>query len=266
MTTQHDAATIRHAVRERYGQRARSHLDAEAATELIPLIDASADDACCAPEAPDADQIGAIKAFYEKAETAQLPTSVTDASLGCGNPTAIAELAAGETVLDLGSGGGIDCFIAAKAVGPDGHVIGVDMTEAMLELARTNAGKVGASNVEFRRGEIEALPVDDGSVDVIISNCVINLSADKDAVLNEAFRVLKPGGRFRVSDIVLTRELSAEESQSLAEWAGCVAGALQHDDFASKLGSAGFGDVSLDLQAEHRDGIRSADITAVKPR
>ena len=265
MTTQHDAKTIKDAVRERYGQRAQSHLDT-LEEPVIPLIDASGGEAdCCGPEAPGEDQVKAVKAFYEGADTSDLPNTVTDASLGCGNPTAIAELRAGERVLDLGSGGGIDCFIAAKAVGPAGYVIGVDMTDEMLELATSNAKRIGVANVEFRKGEIEHLPVDGDSVDVIISNCVINLSADKGEVLAEAFRVLKPGGRFRVSDIVLTRELNAEESTSLAEWAGCVAGALQRDEFASELEAAGFEAISVELQSEWRDGVHSADITAVKP-
>jgi arsenite methyltransferase len=259
-----DAATIKAAVQSRYGARAESHLREAQQAEVIPLIDASADDACCGPEAPGEEQLAAVRRLYEQTEVADLPNTVTDASLGCGNPTAIAELRPGETVLDLGSGGGIDCFLAAKAVGPSGHVIGVDMTPSMVELARRNAGKVGATNVEFRHGEIESLPVDDASVDVIISNCVINLSADKDAVLREAFRVLRPGGRFRVSDIVLSRPLSIAEEEFLAEWAGCVAGALPAEEFAAKLSAAGFTDVSVALKPALRDGVHSADITGRK--
>ncbi len=270
MTTSQDSkqdeATIKAAVKDRYGAAARVQIDAATQGETIPLIDASGEgDACCAPETTSAEQLSAVKAFYEGTDTSDLPGTVTDVSLGCGNPTAIAELKPGETVLDLGSGGGIDCFIAAKAVGAEGRVIGVDMTDEMLALAAANKEKVGATNVEFRKGEIEHLPVADNTVDVIISNCVINLSSDKSQVLREAFRVLKPGGRFRVSDIVLTRELSFDEEQYLAEWAGCVAGALQRSDFEGRLQAAGFEDVSLELQSEWRDAVHSADITAVKP-
>ena len=281
MTTKQDSSEIKAAVKQHYGARAQAQLDAGPKSELIPLVDASATagasaNACCGPDASDdgcgcgteatsEDQITAVKAFYEGTDTSDLPETVTDVSLGCGNPTAIAELKTGETVLDLGSGGGIDCFISAKAVGPEGHVIGVDMTDEMLDLAAKNAGKVGATNVEFRKGEIEHLPVADNTVDVIISNCVINLSSDKSQVLDEAFRVLKPGGRFRVSDIVLTRELTFDEEKYLAEWAGCIAGALQKDDFAARLEASGFQDISLDLKSEWRDAVHSADITAVKP-
>ncbi len=272
----HDEATIREAVRGRYGGIAKRQLE-EAGTstaaccgpaqagDAIAVINADADDACCAPETASEAQIDAVKAFYEASDTAALPGSVTDAALGCGNPTAIAALSAGETVLDLGSGGGIDAFLAAKQVGAGGRVIGVDMTDEMLALARTNADKVGATNVEFRKGQIEAIPAADDSVDVIISNCVINLSPDKPAVLREAQRVLKPGGRFRVSDIVLTRELSIDEERYLAEWAGCVAGALHKDEFARELEAAGFVDVEVTLQAQWRDGVYSADIVARKP-
>ncbi|PZC46305.1 MAG: Ubiquinone/menaquinone biosynthesis C-methylase UbiE [Chloroflexi bacterium] len=276
---------VREAVRERYARAAGRVREAADVTNdrrlpdpatAFPLVDLTpaTDDAsaaaccgpdCCAPENTDADQLGAVAAFYHGTATDDLPTSVTDAALGCGNPTAIAELRPGETVLDLGSGGGIDCFLAAKQVGPAGHVIGVDMTDEMLALAARNQQRVGATNVEFRKGQIEQIPVDDGSVDVIISNCVINLSTDKDAVLRDAFRVLKPGGRFRVSDIVLTRELSIDEEQYLAEWAGCIAGALHRDTFAASLGAAGFQDVRLQLGDAWRDGVHSASITATKP-
>jgi SAM-dependent methyltransferase len=241
---------------------------------VIPLVDESVvdeaaacgtgDEVCCAPTEPGEQQLDAVKAFYQTTKTSDLPSTVTDAALGCGNPTAIAELNEGETVLDLGSGGGIDCFLASKAVGAEGRVIGVDMTDEMLELARRNAKTVGAENVEFRKGQIEALPVEDNSVDVIISNCVINLSTDKPQVLKEAFRVLKPGGRFRVSDIVLTRPLSVTEEQYLAEWAGCIAGAMLQDDFQAGLESAGFEQIELSLKSEWRDAVHSADITARK--
>lgn len=280
MSDPFDRHTIKDAVRDRYAGAARRQLERDGGTataEVIPLVEATeadaccgpasaaSDGACCPPETVSSEQLSAVKAFYQAAATDGLPASVTDVALGCGNPTAIAELRPGETVVDLGSGGGIDCFLAAKQVGPSGRVIGVDMTEEMLALARANAAKVGVTNVEFRRGEIEALPLDDATADVIISNCVINLSTDKPQVLREAFRVLKPGGRFRVSDIVLTRTLSAEEAESLAEWAGCVAGALHRDEFVAGLEAAGFAEVQLALQEAWRDGVHSADIVARKP-
>jgi ubiquinone/menaquinone biosynthesis C-methylase UbiE len=176
---------------------------------------------------------------------ADLPQSVTDISLGCGNPTAIAELSPGEVVLDLGSGGGIDCFLAARRVGPSGRVIGLDMTPDMVKLARRNAKKVGASNVEFRYGEIEDMPLPDQSADVIISNCVINLSPDKDAVFAEAFRVLRPGGRLSVSDIVTRGELPQSVRDRLDAWVGCLAGALDESDYVDKIRAAGFEDVQV---------------------
>ena len=266
---------VREAVRERYAAAALRSAGtlrpaprapgASNTANAIPLVDASAT-GCCAPsDGEGAAPIDAVAAFYQGSDTGELPVSVTAAALGCGNPTAIAELRPGEAVLDLGSGGGIDCFLAAKQVGSGGHVIGVDMTDEMLDLARRNAERVGAANVEFRKGQIEAIPSDDASVDVIISNCVINLSTDKDAVLREAYRVLRPGGRFRVSDIVLTREMEVAEERFLAEWAGCIAGALHRDAFAAGLGAAGFQDVRLELGEAWRDGVHSAHISARKP-
>ena len=177
---------------------------------------------CCGPEGAAS---GATR-FYSEAELDGLPESVTDISLGCGNPLAISELQPGEVVLDLGSGGGIDCFLAAKQVGPEGKVIGLDMTPDMIKLARRNAKRIGATNVDFRYGEMEEIPLPDGSVDAVISNCVINLSPDKDAVFREVFRVLRPGGRMNVSDIVVDGELPQPIRDSLDAWAGCVAGAL----------------------------------------
>jgi SAM-dependent methyltransferase len=170
---------------------------------------------------------------------------VTGASAGCGNPTALAELQPGEVVLDLGSGGGIDCFLAAKKVGPAGRVIGLDMTPDMIMLAQRNAKKVGATNVEFRYGEIEDIPLPDESVDAVISNCVINLSPDKDAVFREVYRVLRPGGRMSVSDIVLYGEIPAAIRDSLAAWASCLAGALDESDYLGKIRAAGFADVAV---------------------
>ncbi len=193
---------------------------------------------CCSSSANSS--TGNASRLYPESELQELPSSVRDISLGCGNPTAIAELKPGEVVLDLGSGGGIDCFFAAKTVGPNGKVIGLDMTPSMINLAKVNAEKMGIDNVEFRRGEMEKMPVDSESVDVIISNCVVNLSPDKDAVFGEAFRVLKPGGRLCVSDIVVLGDLPPEVRASMEAWAGCVAGALEKDTYLEKIRSAGF--------------------------
>ena len=199
--------------------------------------------------------------------------------LGCGNPQAIAALRAGETVLDLGSGGGFDCFLAAKQVGPSGRVIGVDMTPAMVTKARTNAGTLKTENVEFRLGEIERLPVADATVDVILSNCVINLSPDKAAVFTESFRVLKPGGRLAISDVVLVKELPAHVAEQLDALAGCVAGAAKVDDIAAMLRASGFDGVQVEVKPESRsfiaqwlpgsgaeDYVTSATIEAVRPK
>lgn len=184
--------------------------------------------------------------LYADQETAVLPEDAVRASLGCGNPTALAHITPGETVLDLGSGGGIDVLLSARRVGPNGKVYGVDMTDEMLELARTNQAKAGVTNVEFLKGDIDRIPLPDNSVNLVISNCVINLSPDKDRVLAEAFRVLKPGGRFAVSDIVIRGEMPAEIQRSLELWAGCVAGALEEQDYKSKLARAGFEQVSIE--------------------
>ena len=184
--------------------------------------------------------------LYADQETAVLPEDAVRASLGCGNPTALAHITPGETVLDLGSGGGIDVLLSARRVGPTGKVYGLDMTDGMLELARANQVKAGVTNVEFLKGDIDHIPLPDHSVDLIISNCVINLSPDKDRVLAEAFRVLKPGGRFAVSDIVIRGEMPAEIQRSLELWAGCVAGALEEQDYKAKLAGAGFEQVSIE--------------------
>jgi arsenite methyltransferase len=185
--------------------------------------------------------------LYDSAQIAGLPEKAVAASLGCGNPTARAQLQPGETVLDLGSGGGIDVLLSAKRVGPTGKAYGLDMTDEMLELARENQKKAGASNVEFLKGAIENIPLPDNSVDVIISNCVINLSGDKDRVLREAFRVLKPGGRFAISDVVVRGEVPAEIQKSMELWVGCIAGALEEYEYRDKLFSAGF--ESIDIEA-----------------
>ena len=184
--------------------------------------------------------------LYGCAETAELPAEAVAASLGCGNPTALAELRPGEVVLDLGSGGGIDVLLSAKRVGPTGKAYGLDMTDEMLALARENQRRAGVANVEFLKGEIEGVPLPDATVDVIISNCVINLSADKDRVFAEAFRVLKPGGRFAVSDVVVRGEVPPAIRRSVELWIGCVAGALSEDDYRGKLARAGFADVEIE--------------------
>ena len=220
---------VQDAVREKYGQIARS----------------AGTDGCCGPSACGCgDPI--TSNLYSDAETAGLPSEAVAVSLGCGNPTALIDLQPGQTVLDLGSGGGIDVLLSAKRVGPAGKVYGLDMTDDMLALARENQRKAGATNVEFLKGEIEQIPLPDASVDVVISNCVINLSVDKDAVLREAFRVLKPGGRFAVSDVVIRGEVPPEIRRNMELWVGCVAGALQEDEYASKLKAAGFEAVELD--------------------
>jgi len=200
---------------------------------------------CCGPAGcGGADPI--TSNLYSDAETSGLPSNAVAASLGCGNPTALIELEAGQTVLDLGSGGGIDVLLSAKRVGPAGKVYGLDMTDEMLALARENQRVAGATNVEFLKGTIEAIPLPDQSVDVVISNCVINLSADKDAVLREAFRVLKPGGRFAVSDVVVRGAVPPEIRRSLELWVGCVAGALEEGEYKTKLNAAGFEGIDVE--------------------
>jgi len=184
--------------------------------------------------------------LYSGEQTGELPEAAVAASLGCGNPTALAALKPGETVLDLGSGGGIDVLLSARRVGPTGKAYGLDMTDEMLALARENQRKAGVDNVEFLKGEIEAIPLPDSSVDVIISNCVINLSGDKDAVLREAFRVLKPGGRFAVSDVVTRGAVPAALRRDMLLWVGCIAGALEENDYRAKLTAAGFDAVSIE--------------------
>jgi SAM-dependent methyltransferase len=221
--------SIQEAVREKYGEIARN----------------AGKTGCCGPAACGCgDPI--TSDLYSDEERDGLPREAVAASLGCGNPTALLALEPGQTVLDLGSGGGIDVLLSARRVGPAGKVYGLDMTDDMLALARENQRKAGATNVEFLKGTIEAIPLPDDSVDVIISNCVINLSTDKDTVLREAFRVLKPGGRFAVSDVVVRGDVPAEVRRSIELWAGCVAGALQEGEFDAKLRAAGFADVEIE--------------------
>jgi ubiquinone/menaquinone biosynthesis C-methylase UbiE len=205
---------------------------------------------CCKSAASSCDPV--TKNLYDSAEIGSLPEKAILASLGCGNPTALAQLLPGEIVLDLGSGGGIDVLLSARRVGPAGKAYGLDMTDEMLALARENQQKAGVENVEFLKGEIENIPLPDSSVDVIISNCVINLSGDKDKVLREAFRVLRPGGRFAVSDIVTHGEIPAQIRENILLWAGCVAGALQDTVYEAKLTAAGFESVAIEPTRIHK--------------
>ena len=207
---------------------------------------------CCGARADLAGDDPITSKLYGKGETSALPEAAVLASLGCGNPTALAELKPGETVLDLGSGGGIDVLLSARRVGPEGKAYGLDMTDEMLALARDNQRKAGATNVEFLKGEIEAIPLPDNSVDVIISNCVINLSADKDRVLSEAFRVLKPGGRFAVSDVVTRGDVPEQLRKDMLLWVGCIAGALEEGDYRAKLAAAGFEAIGVEPTRVYR--------------
>ncbi len=227
------AENIKAAVREKYGQAAlRVHSGSDSCCGA-----SAAFDACCDPITAN---------LYDADQAHQVPEEALKASLGCGNPTALAQLNAGETVLDLGSGGGIDVLLSAKRVGPTGKAYGLDMTEEMLALARENQRKAGITNVEFLKGEIENIPLPDNSVDVIISNCVINLAADKSCVLQEAFRVLKPGGRFAVSDVVVCGDVPEEVRKNVLLWVGCIAGALKDTEYVSTLTKAGFESIEIE--------------------
>jgi len=225
---------IKEVVKEKYGQAAlRVHSGGSSCCGAGPALL----DGCCDP---------ITSGLYDAAQTGALPEEAVLASLGCGNPTALAQLNPGETVLDLGSGGGIDVLLSARRVGPAGKAYGLDMTDEMLALARANQARAGAANVEFLKGEIENIPLPANSVDVVISNCVINLSADKDRVLREAFRVLKPGGRFAVSDVVTRGEVPASVRENMLLWVGCIAGALEDREYAAKLTAAGFEGIDIE--------------------
>lgn len=230
-------ADIKEVVKERYGQAALR-------------VKAGGSASCCGADSAVNSGCGCgdpiTAGLYDSSQAGQIPEEALLASLGCGNPTALAQLRPGETVLDLGSGGGIDVLLSARRVGPTGKAYGLDMTDEMLALANENKRKAGVDNAEFLRGEIEHIPLPDNSVDVVISNCVINLSADKDGVLREAFRVLKPGGRFAVSDVVTRGEIVPEIRQSVLLWVGCVAGALEENEYRSKLAAAGFERVEVE--------------------
>ena len=235
---------IQQIVKEKYGEAARRVTQGAAASCCRGAVAAPTSSCCATGPLAGTDPI--TRDLYDAVQTGGLPEAAVLASLGCGNPTALAELHAGEVVLDLGSGGGIDVLLSAKRVGPTGKAYGLDMTDEMLALARENQRQAGATNVEFLKGEIEHIPLPDASVDVIISNCVINLSADKDRVLAEAFRVLKPGGRFAVSDVVTRGAIRPEIRASAMAWVGCVAGALDEDDYRHKLAAAGFVDIGVE--------------------
>jgi arsenite methyltransferase len=232
-----DPEDLKTTIRQKYARAARTAREADAT--------------CCGPT----DSKDAItRDLYDAGDIGALPAEAVTASLGCGNPTALAELRPGEVVLDLGSGGGIDVLLSARRVAPTGKAYGLDMTDEMLALARQNQAKAGVANAEFLKGEMEAVPLPDASVDVIISNCVINLSADKDRVLAEAFRVLRPGGRLAISDIVVRGELPSPLRRSLEAWAGCVAGALTEEEYREKLARAGFAGIGIEPTRVYRAG------------
>jgi SAM-dependent methyltransferase len=251
---------IKEVVKKKYGEAALRVVDGAAAGCCGTV-------ACC-----DTDKDPVTSGLYDVEQAAEIPAEALQASLGCGNPTALATLRPGETVLDLGSGGGIDVLLSARRVGPAGKVFGLDMTDEMLALARENQRKAGVQNVEFLQGEIEQIPLPDESVDVVISNCVINLSADKDRVLREAFRVLKPGGRFAVSDVVTRGAMLPEIRERVLLWVGCIAGALEEDDYRHKLLAAGFENVEVEPTRIYRlEDARSflsgqgLDVDAIAP-
>jgi SAM-dependent methyltransferase len=254
-------STIEEAVKERYS---RAAITAAAGRAAISCCGSPGHESGCDPITSN---------LYDASQTEHLPEEAVLASLGCGNPAALAQLQPGETVLDLGSGGGIDVLVSARRVGPTGKAYGLDMTDEMLALARENQRKSGLDNVEFIKGHIEKIPLPDNSVDVILSNCVINLSADKDSVLREAFRVLKPGGRFAVSDVVVRGEVPAEVKRSMELWVGCIAGALEEQEYFDKLGTAGFGQITIEPTRTYQvDDARAflagngVDVDAIAPQ
>jgi len=266
---------LREQVRARYAQAATAVTTGTRNAEL--LAEETPAGSCCASTsaaeetdsgsgsccAPTERVFGA--GLYDEATAAGLPLEAVEASLGCGNPTAVAELHAGERVLDLGSGGGTDVLLSARRVGPTGFAYGVDMTDEMLELAEANKAQAGATNVEFLKGTIEDVPLPDGAVDVVISNCVINLSVDKPAVLAEMFRVLTPGGRIGISDVVAEDRLTGEQRAERGSYVGCIAGALSKTEYLDGLAAAGFTDASVEFTHEAADGMHAAIIRATKP-
>jgi SAM-dependent methyltransferase len=259
MTTNQDATGTRERVRDRYAAAAVSVLNSTASGCCGP-----ATDACCDGGGVDVGS-GFGSQLYSADEQDALPAAAVAASLGCGNPLMVAELNPGETVLDLGSGGGIDVLLSARRVGPTGKAYGLDMTDEMLDLARRNATQAGASNVEFLRGQIEDIPLPADSVDVVISNCVINLSTDKPAVFASTFRVLKPGGRIGVADVVADNDLNPAQRAERGDWTGCIAGALSFAEYENGLADAGFVDITITPTHRPVQGMHSAIIRARKP-
>jgi arsenite methyltransferase len=265
MTGTKAADELREQVRERYAAAATTVTSGQGHASCGEDASCCGDSAgCCGPVALKVDDtFGAV--LYAAGDLDVLPVNAVAASLGCGNPIAVADLREAETVLDLGSGGGIDVLLSARRVGPSGFAYGVDMTEEMLDLARTNAEKAGATNVQFLKGTIEDIPLPDGSVDVVISNCVINLSVDKPKVLAEIFRVLRPGGRIGISDVVAEDNLTPSERAARGSYVGCIAGALSRTEYLEGLTAAGFVDVSVRFTHQTADGMHSAIVQATKP-
>jgi len=259
------SADLREEVRSRYAAAARTVLEPQAGG-AASCCGGSAADSCCSAGATAAEAVGGFsEGLYREGETDGLPEEAVLASLGCGNPIAVADLREGDRVLDLGSGGGIDVLLSARRVGPSGFAYGVDMTDEMLELARRNAAKARVQNVEFRKGQIEDLPLPDASVDVVISNCVINLSVDKPAVLAEMFRVLVPGGRIGIADVVAEDHISPADRAVAGSYVECIAGALSRREYLDGLTAAGFADASVTFTTDAAPGLHSAIIRAAKP-
>ncbi len=261
---QTDRDTLREQVRARYAAAAAKVAIGRGGCGCGQPADCGCGDGCCGTVAT-ASEPGFGAELYAALDRDQLPDSAVLASLGCGNPTAVADLHEGETVLDLGSGGGIDVLLSARRVGPAGRAYGLDMTEEMLALARRNAAEAGATNVEFLKGQIEAIPLPAETVDVVISNCVINLSTDKPAVFAETFRVLKPGGRIGITDVVAEDQLSPADRAERGAWVGCIAGALSKGEYEAGLAAAGFSGVLVAFTHQVGDGLHSAIIKATKP-
>jgi arsenite methyltransferase len=263
MTQHTDQDALREQVRARYAAAATKVTKGQGNCGCGQPADCGCGDGCCG--AATAEEPGFGAELYATLDREQLPDTALLASLGCGNPTAVAELHEGETVLDLGSGGGIDVLLSAKRVGPTGKAYGLDMTEEMLQLARRNAAEAGVNNVDFLKGQIEAIPLPAETVDVVISNCVVNLSTDKPAVFAETFRVLKPGGRIGITDVVAEDQLSPTDRAERGAWVGCIAGALSRSEYEAGLAVAGFEQVSVAYTHQVGDGLHSAIIRATKP-
>jgi SAM-dependent methyltransferase len=263
-TRQTEPDALRDQVRARYAAAAARVAGGQDGCGCGLPVDCGCDSGCCGGAA-SAEEPGFGAELYAELDRVQLPDTAVLASLGCGNPTAVAELGEGETVLDLGSGGGIDVLLSAKRVGPSGKAYGLDMTEEMLALARTNATQAGAGNVEFLKGHIEAIPLPAETIDVVISNCVINLSTDKPATFAETYRVLKPGGRIGITDVVAEDQLSPEDRAERGAWVGCIAGALSRAEYVAGLAAAGFADISVSFTHQVGDGLHSAIIKAIRP-